>query len=151
MLSPVCVVDTNITVSGLIGGDRDSPPARILNAMLNGNLLYLMSSDLLDEYSSVLRRPVLVRVHRCTDDGIDQVLARLVANSMWREPTVDGDAPDSGDNHLWALLATFPQALLVTSDGPLLDNPPSKPSVMSARDIADMISPEREVTRRRHK
>ncbi|MYD95883.1 MAG: PIN domain-containing protein [Gammaproteobacteria bacterium] len=131
MLSPVCVVDTNIVVSGLIGGDRDSPPAGILNAMLNGNLLYLMSSDLLDVYSSVLRRPALVRVHRCTDDDIDRVLACLVANSMWREPTVDGDAPDSGDNHLWALLATFAQALLVISDGPLLDNPPSNASVMS--------------------
>lgn len=144
MLSPVCVVDTNVVVSGLIGADGGSPPARILNAMLDGNLLYLLSGDLLDEYSSVLRRPALVRVHRCTDDDIDRVLACLVANSMWREPAVDGDAPDSGDNHLWALLATFPQALLVTGDGLLLDNPPSNASVMSARDFADMNSPERE-------
>ena len=139
MLSPVCVVDTNVVVSGLIGADGGSPPARILNAMLDGNLLYLLSGDLLDEYSSVLRRPALVRVHRCTDDDIDRVLACLVANSMWREPAVDGDALDSGDNHLWALLATFPQALPVTGDGLLLDNPPSNASVTSARDFADMI------------
>ena len=144
MLSPVCVVDTNIVVSGLIDADRGSPPARILNAMLDGDLLYLMAGDLLDGYSSVLRCPALVRVHRCTDDDIDRLLACLVANSIWREPAVDGDAPDSGDNHLWALLATFPQALLVTGDGLLLDNPPSNASVTSARDFADMISPERE-------
>ena len=112
MLSPVCVVNTNIVVSGLIDADRGSPPARILNAMLDGDLLYLMAGDLLDGYSSVLRCPALVRVHRCTDDDIDLLLASLVANSIWREPAVDGDAPDSGDNHLWALLATFPQALL---------------------------------------
>ncbi|MYD95876.1 MAG: twitching motility protein PilT, partial [Gammaproteobacteria bacterium] len=31
MLPPVCIVDTNIAVSGLIGADRRSPPARILN------------------------------------------------------------------------------------------------------------------------
>ena len=63
---------------------------------------------------------------------------------MWRELAVDGDGPASGDNHLWALLATFPQAQLVTGDGLLLDNPPSNASVMSARDFADMISLERE-------
>ena len=140
MLPPVCIVDTNIVVSGLIGADRNSPPARILNAMLEGTLLYLMSGDLLDEYSSVLRRPALVRLHRCTDDEIDRVLACLVANAMWREPAVDGDAPDSGDDHLWALLATFSQALLVTGDGLLLDNPPSNAAVISARDLPNMIS-----------
>ncbi len=140
MLPPVCIVDTNIVVSGLIGADRRSPPARILNAMLDGTLLYLMSGDLLDEYSSVLRRPALVRLHRCTDDEIDRVLARLVANSMWREPAANGDAPDSGDDHLWALLTTFPQAVLVTGDGLLLDNPPSNASVISARDLLNMIS-----------
>ena len=140
MLPPVCIADTNIVVSGLIGADRNSPPARILNAMLDGTLLYVMSGDLLDEYSSVLRRPALVRLHRCTDDEIDRVLACLVANAIWREPAVDGDTPDSGDDHLWALLATFPQALLVTGDGLLLDNPPSNAAVMSARDLLDMIS-----------
>ncbi len=144
MLPPVCIVDTNIVVSGLIGADRNSPPARILNAMLDGILLYLMSGDLLDEYSSVLRRPALVRLHRCTDDEIDRVLACLVANAIWREPAADGDAPDSGDDHLWALLATFPQALLITGDGLLLDNPPSNAAVISARDLLNMISPAQE-------
>jgi len=143
MLPPVCIVDTNIVVSGLIGADRNSPPARILKAMLDGTLLYLMSGDLLDEYSSVLRRPALVRLHRCTDDEIDRVLACLVANAIWREPAVDGDVPDSGDDHLWALLATFPQAVLVTGDSLLLDNPPSNAAVISARGLLNMISPAR--------
>ncbi len=144
MLAPVCVVDTNIVVSGLIGAERSSPPARILDAMLDGNLPYLMSGDLLDEYSSVLRRPALARLHRCTDDDIDRVLACLVANSMWREPAGAGDAPDPGDDHLWALLATFPQSLLVTGDRLLLDNPPSDAAAISARDFADMIWPAQE-------
>ena len=69
------------------------------------------------------------------------MLACLVANSMRREPAVDGDAPVSGDDHLWALLATFPQAVLVTGDGLLLDNPPSNAAVISARDLLNMISP----------
>ena len=133
----VCVVDTNIVVSAVVGADSNSPPARILDAMLDGALLYLMSSDLLDEYSSVLRRPGLVRLHGRTDDDIDQLLASLVSSAIWREPAVPGDAPDPGDNHLWALLVTYPQAQLVTGDRLLPDSPPSGASVVSPRHFVD--------------
>lgn len=110
MTLKVCLVDTNVIVSGLIGADPNSPPARILDAMLAGDLLYLMSEDLLDEYASVLRRPSLVRLHGRTDDELDVILSELVANAIWREPVAGSDAPDTGDNHLWALLASHPHA-----------------------------------------
>ena len=133
MTPKVRIVDTNVIVSGLIGADSNSPPARILDAMLDGTLLYVMSDDLLDEYSSVLRRSGLVRLHGRTDEEIDRLLAGLVANAMWREPAIRGDAPDPGDDHLWALLASYPQGQLVTGDRLLLENPPSGTSVVSPR------------------
>ena len=133
MTPKVCIVDTNVVVSGLLGADSNNPPARILDAMLDGTLLYLMSSDLLSEYSSVLRRPGLVRLHGRTDDEIDRLLAGLVANAMWREPAVKSDAPDTGDDHLWALLASYPRGQLVTGDRLLLENPPGGASVTSPR------------------
>ena len=132
-----CIVDTNVIVSGLIGVDSNSPPALILDAMLDGKLLYLMSDDLLNEYSSVLRRPRLVRLHGLTDDEIDRLLADLVANAMWREPVAGVDAPSLGDAHLWALLATHPQAQLVTGDRLLIENPPNNTSVTSPRRFVD--------------
>lgn len=137
MTPKVCLVDTNVIVSGLIGADPNSPPARILDAMLAGDVLYLMSEDLLDEYASVLRRPSLVRLHGRTDDEIDVILSELVANAIWREPVAGGDAPDTGDNHLWALLASHPQGLLVTGDRLLVENPPSGAHVISPRHFAD--------------
>ncbi len=85
MTPKACMVDANVIVSGLIGADSNSPPARILDAMLDGGLLYLMSDDLLNEYSSVLRRPGLVRLHGRTEDEIDRLLTDLVANAVWRE------------------------------------------------------------------
>ena len=133
MTPKVCIVDTNVIVSGLLGADSNSPPARILDTMLDGTLLYLMSGDLLNEYSSVLRRPGLVRLHGRTDDEIDRLLAGLVANAMWREPSVKGDAPDPGDDHRWALLASYPQGQLVTGDRLLLESPPDGASVTSPR------------------
>ncbi len=142
MTPKACIVDTNVIVSGLIGADSNSPPAQILDAMLDGDLLYLMSDDLLNEYSSVLRRPRLVRLHGRTDDEIDRLLTDLVANAIWREPITSGDAPDTGDDHLWALLASHPQGHLVTGDQLLLDNPPSGASVTSPRRFVDtFLSP----------
>ena len=137
MTPKACIVDTNVIVSGLIGAESNSPPALILNAMLDGKLLYLMSNDLLNEYSSVLLRPGLVRLHGLTDDEIDRLLTDLVANAMWREPVASGDAPSAGDAHLWALLASHPQAQLVTGDRLLIENPPSGASVTSPRHFVD--------------
>ena len=134
-----CVIDTNVIVSGLIGEDSNSPPARILDAMLDGKIAYLMSSELLDEYLSVLRRPRLVRLHGRTMEELDRLLTDLVANAVWREPVGEpvGAAPDVGDNHLWALLASYSEALLVTGDRLLLEEPPIDASVISPRQFVE--------------
>ena len=143
MTPNLCVIDTNVIVSGLIGGDSNSPPARILDAMLDGEITYLMSSELLDEYLAVLRRPRLVSVHGLTEEELDQVLADLVANAVWREPAGEssstGFAPDPGDNHLWALLASHSQALLVTGDRLLVERPPGDASVVSPRHFLEIF------------
>ena len=137
MIPGVGVVDTNVIVSGLIGADPNSPPARILDAMLVGGFIYLLSDELLSEYSNVLRRPGLVRLHGLTDEELDRLLADLVANAMWRAPAEAGDAPDTGDQHLWALLDSHPQARLVTGDRFLLENPPGRVYVISPHSFAD--------------
>lgn len=136
----IFVVDTNVVVSGVIGADSGSPPARVLDSMLDGSLLYLMSPELLEEYAGVLARPALVRFHGLTPGELDVLLTELVANSAWREPSAVTDAPDPGDNHLWALLASEPKAQLVTGDRLLLDNPPKGVSVVSPRHLLDAFS-----------
>ena len=145
MAPTVCIIDTNVIVSGLVGIDTESHPARVLEAALDGSLLYAMSNALLDEYASVLRRPQIVRRHVQTDDRIDRLLSMLVANAIWCEPTATVNAPDRGDDHLWALLAIWPDAVLVTGDRLLLDNPPAGTSVVSSREFVDAFlpSPER--------
>lgn len=136
-----CIVDTSVVVSGLITEDPNTPPARILDTMLDGGIIYLMSADLLDEYSNVLRWPSLARLHGRTDEQIDRLLADLVANAVWHDPADRGIAPDPDDSHLWALLAGHPQGLLVTGDRLLVENPPSGASVISPRRFVDMFLP----------
>ncbi len=137
MLKPT-LIDTNIVVSGLITADESSPPARILGCMLTGEIPFLMSGELLAEYANALRRPGLVKLHRLTDAEIDILLAEIVANSMWREPEPTLEAPDSGDNHLWRLLAAQPESILVTGDKLLLNNPPAAHSAISPRSFVEV-------------
>ena len=101
--------------------------------MIGGRLLYMISPALLSEYSAVLHRPAIAERHGLTPDELDRFLADLVANAVWREPDEASDAPDIGDNHLWALLAGEWQAQLVTGDRLLLRTPPSGASVVSPR------------------
>ncbi|MDE0680453.1 MAG: putative toxin-antitoxin system toxin component, PIN family [Gammaproteobacteria bacterium] len=140
--SAVCVVDTNVVVSGLISSDKDSPTVFVLDAMIGSGLVYLLSQKLLNEYSTVLRRPKLLRMHGLSSEDIDRLLTHLVANAMWREPAVMGEAPDSADGHLWALLATFPRAVLITGDQLLLKEPPSPGSVISPCRFRDVYLPD---------
>lgn len=138
MTPPVFVVDTNVIVSALIGSDSKVAPAQILEAMLDGRLLYLMSGDLLVEYASVLRRPRLVRLHGRSEEEIDRLLAELTANAIWREAPAVDTAPDANDNHLWALLASWAGSRLVTGDRLLVESASAGRLVLTPRDFVDL-------------
>jgi putative PIN family toxin of toxin-antitoxin system len=134
MTSRLFIIDTNVLVAGLITSQPSSPTAQVLDAMLDGRLLYLLSPALLREYRQVLLRPKLMRLHGLNEDEIDRLLTELTANSLWREPVgvPHESAPDPGDDHLWALLASEPGAILVTGDALLLDNPRAGSAVITA-------------------
>jgi len=129
----IFVVDTNILVAGLISGQPDSPTILVVDAMLDGRLIYLLSPELLQEYRMVLLRPRLMRLHNLSEEEIDQLLTEIIANAIWHETLagVAEHAPDPGDEHLWKLLATEPSAALITGDRLLLEQPPSHSSVLS--------------------
>lgn len=130
------VIDTNVLVSGLITRDADAPTARILDAALKGDIRFVLSPALLAEYRDVSFRPAVMRFHGLSEEELDEVLAVLVQNAVWRESDDAAEsAPDPGDDHLWALLALEPDAVLVTGDGELLKQPFEKGRVISPADL----------------
>ncbi len=131
MSPPVFVVDTNVVVAGLVTSSSRSPVALVLDSMLSGTLIFLLSPALLDEYRLVLLRPKLVKLHGFTEAEIDHLLVELAANAIWREPKPGSPAPDRGDDHLWAMLSAYSGSILVTGDRLLLKNPPTPSSVIS--------------------
>jgi predicted nucleic acid-binding protein len=135
----ILIVDTNIVVAGLLTSDQASPPARILDAMLEGKLLYLLSAGLLEGYSAVLRRPRIAGRHGLADSDIDSLLTELVANAIWREAGATSPALDSGDDHLRDLLAAESGSVLVTGDELLLNKPPKWAAVISTRRCVESV------------
>ena len=133
------IVDTNVLVAGLLTSQADSPTARLVDSMLNGSLMFLLSPALLAEYRGVLIRPKLVAAHRLNAEEMDDLLSHITANAVWREPLISNGsphvAPDAGDAHLWALMHCEPNAALVTGDQLLLNNPYPGRVVLPPRDL----------------
>jgi uncharacterized protein len=116
------VVDTNVVVAGLLTADSGAPTARILDAMLAGHLRFALSLELLAEYREVLLRPAIRARHGLAAGEIDRVLSRIALHGRVIEAPVAGTpAPDPGDQHLWDLLASVEDAVLVTGDAALGD------------------------------
>ena len=134
------IVDTNVLVAGLARGKPDSPPASIMNAMASGNLLYLLSPDLMHEYRRVLLRPKLASWLGLSEDAIHALLDGIAEQGLWREPSVHSTAPEPGDNHVWNLLQQGENAILITGDKLLLANPPDGRLVITPRAYVDTFA-----------
>ena len=141
------IIDTNVLVGGLITAERNSPTVRVLDAMLTGNLFYLLSAELLREYRDVLLRPKLSRLHGLNELEIEQLLTEITANAVWREPPSDTNhtSPDPKDAHLWSLLASEPTAVLVTGDRLLIENPRPQSSIISPATWAEHFQVEGQI------
>ena len=135
MSKPVFIIDTNVVVAGLITAERQSPTARVLDCTLNGRLFFLLSAPLLREYRDVLLRHRIAHRHGLNETEIEQLLTEITANAIWRESISDAihSAPDPGDAHLWALIASEPTSILITGDRLLIDNPRPQSSIISPR------------------
>lgn len=121
MTAPV-IVDTNVVVAGLLTVDAQAPTARILDGMLAAAFAYVVSSELLAEYRDVLSRPKLRKLHGLSADEIETVLTELALHAIVLTAAPAPPAPDSGDQHLWGLLAARNDLVLVTGDARLLES-----------------------------
>ena len=139
---PLCIVDTNVLVAGLLTQDPHSPTVYLVDAMVEGSLPFLFSPALVSEYKDVLARPKLSKLHKLTAQEQEHFLTELVANSIWREPSPSSyTPPDKGDAHLWSLLQSEPKAILVTGDKLLLKQPPKGRLIYTPTDFLDHFRP----------
>jgi putative PIN family toxin of toxin-antitoxin system len=135
----VAVIDTNVVASGIITSNPESLQAKVLDGMLSGELRFLLSTALLEEYSEVLSRPKLSKYHRRSEHEIANLLQELKVNAIWFEPASSLLlAPDPEDQHLWDLVAGWKGSVLVTGDQKLLDASCSDVPVRLPKDFLDI-------------
>jgi putative PIN family toxin of toxin-antitoxin system len=139
--SPViAIVDTNVVVSGLLTSEADAPTGRILDGMLERRFNFLLSRDLLIEYRSVLLRPKIQGLHGLREEEIDQILTEITANAIAIEPTETSlEPPDKKDRHLWQLLESHKDSVLVTGDRRLQKSSHYKGRLLSPREFVDSL------------
>ena len=133
------VIDTNVVVAGLLTGSVDSPTARILDGMCKGAFPFLLSTALLAEYREVLLRAKIRALHRLSGRDVDVLLTALAANAIVREPAPRTGAPDANDSHVWSLVQSEANCILVTGDHALIESPPPQSSVLPPRQFADLL------------
>ena len=132
------VIDTNVVVAGLLTADANSPTAQILDGMRRGAFPFLLSAELLAEYREVLLRPKIRARHSLSAREVDRVLTEIATHGIVREPEPQTGAPDAKDNHLWSLLESQPESVLITGDRPLRRRPPSRHAVLDPREFISL-------------
>jgi uncharacterized protein len=133
------VIDTNVVIAGLLTATAESPTARILDAMLGGAFPFLLSTALLAEYREVLLRKKIRSLHGLSEREVDVLLAAIAAAAIVREPEPKTGAPDAKDDHLWSLLQSQANSVLVTGDHALAKSAPPKSTVVTPREFADQL------------
>ena len=110
------VIDTNVLVSGLIS--RSGPPAQIVNAVLRGDIIPVMSEATFAELEDVLHRPRLQSYFRNSRITPFQLLTALKTIAEFPKPGHSRQrVRDPADRAFVELAASHPTPdFLVTGD-----------------------------------
>jgi putative PIN family toxin of toxin-antitoxin system len=113
-VTPRVVLDSNVIVSGL---GWSGPPARILDASLDGQLLLVTSPPLLAELRRVLGYPKLAKVL----DGAEQLADLVEASGLVVLPTrVIAAVSDESDNRVLEAAVEGAADYIISGDDHLL-------------------------------
>lgn len=86
------VIDTNVVVSGLLR--PSSKPGRILDLMLEGDLPFVSSTELIEEYREVLLRPKFGFEATLVDALVDELESLSIAVVPQPQAEVRSQDPD---------------------------------------------------------
>jgi putative PIN family toxin of toxin-antitoxin system len=109
------VIDTNVVVSGLL--NPNGPPARILDAILDGRVKLVYDARILAEYRDVLRRPRLKLKPEAVATFLDALRGQILVNPS----AIVTGGPDIDDLIFIECAIAAPDKTIVT--GNLADYP----------------------------
>ena len=130
---PKAVLDTNVLVSGLMGGD--GPPQQILNAWLHERFTLVTSPYLVAELTHVLSYPKIADRIELSEAEIDAILAALLSQAKAVPGNLElrGVTCDAKDDAVVACAVEAGADYIVSGDQDLL--------VLSVYEGVQMIAP----------
>ena len=81
-MSILAVIDTNVIVSALLSKHADTATVQVLNYVFTGNIIPIISADIYNEYSEVLKRSKF----SFPEKQVDILLNSLLTNSKIINP-----------------------------------------------------------------
>jgi putative PIN family toxin of toxin-antitoxin system len=128
------VIDTNVLVSALL--KSNSIPARIIAEALNGDIIPILNSEIIEEYADVLSRPKF----RFDKSAVKVLLDELGKRAIFSDyGLIEDEIPDPKDVVFYAVLMEKrkdDEAYLVTGN---IKHFPVKTYVVTPREMLDII------------
>ena len=129
------VLDTNVLISGML--KKPSIPNEILTACLVGNIVPVINSDILAEYTAVTARP---KFH-FPKSSVDILLNHFIKRGVWQNALpVEENLPDPKDRIFYETTIAARQlhpAFLIT--GNQKHFPPDTDFIVSPHQMLDII------------
>lgn len=127
------VIDTNVIVSAYITKNQESATIKVVNAVLSGKILPILSSDILAEYDEVLWRAKF----DIKAEWIDLLLAWMESVGIFPEISeYDEEMQDEDDRKFYEAALSVKDAFLVTGN---LKHYPKSSKVVSPKKFIQML------------
>ncbi len=121
------VIDTNILISALLSSRDDSATVQVLNLLLAGQLIPVITEDIFQEYSDVLRR----RKFGFPDDAVSMLLGEIQRRAVEVEPVhTDIELHDYKDRPFLEAMLYDDETILITGN---MKHFPEHKRIMTAR------------------
>ena len=128
------VIDTNVIVSALISRHTDSATVMVLNSVFSEHIIPVYNEDILNEYSTVLRR----KKFNFSEDFINETITTIKDKGIHSERINSGETlPDDKDLVFYEVALSKEDSFLVTGN---LKHFPKKPFVVSPAEMIQIIN-----------
>ena len=127
------VIDTNVLVSALLTHNAQSPTAKVVRLLLNGEFMPLYESGIIEEYQEVLHRAKFKFLPGVADSLISFIKEHGIETSR---TTFRESMPDEDDRVFYEVSLSVDDSFLVTGN---FKHYPQTPKVISPADFLKLI------------
>ena len=130
------VIDTNVLVSALLSRHDDAATVQVVSKLFSGEVIPLVSEEILREYNEVLRR----KKFRFSNDLIATLLNVIEGSGIMVNPSPTGvNLPDMKDLPFYEVVVDRQDddAYLVTGN---IRHFPKKPYIVTAKEFLEILN-----------